>query len=145
MTNKLSHDEIRALPDRIEREIKPIPMCRDCADNNGRCPYSGELCDSKERAKELSNGVRQLLTEIEQLKQENKIKADAGAGLVKTAKALLKENEQLKQEKAEQIEAAYKEGRREDLDYDDYSEKDIDEFWQSSQAYRSVYGSSVDD
>gem|GEM_PF-6939578 len=51
---------------------------------------------------------------------------------------LKKENEQLKQEKADQVEAAYKEGKREDLDYDDYSEKDIDECWQSSQAYRKV-------
>jgi len=115
MTNKLTHDEIRALIKDIKQEYTYEPMLAD-----------------------LVIATRQLLTEIEQLKQENKIKADAGAGLVKTAKTLLKENEQLKQEKAEQIEAAYKEGRREDLDYDDYSEKDIDEFWQSSQAYRKV-------
>jgi len=90
MTDKLSHDEIRALSNKLEGE-------------NGSSHAASLMVWAAE-------ALDQLLTEIEQLKQE----------------------------KAEQVEAAYKEGKREDLDYDDYSEKDIDECWQSSQAYRKV-------
>jgi hypothetical protein len=28
------------------------PMCRDCADSNGRCPNSGQLCDPQAAALE---------------------------------------------------------------------------------------------
>ncbi len=53
---------MKDLADRIEAAIKPSPMCRDCADFGPRCPNSGELCDSKESAKELSDMVRKLVS-----------------------------------------------------------------------------------
>jgi len=48
------------LADRIEKALMPRSICRDCADNDGRCPNSGEFCNPTERAKELSNAVRNL-------------------------------------------------------------------------------------
>lgn len=53
-------EKIMNLANRIEREIKPSRMCRDCADDGPRCPHSGELCDPHECAKELSDLVRSL-------------------------------------------------------------------------------------
>lgn len=32
----------------IQAAYVPSPMCRDCADHDGRCPHSGELCDPYE-------------------------------------------------------------------------------------------------
>lgn len=46
------------LADRVYNAIAPRPFCRDCADNDGRCPATGELCEPKEKAKEIADAVR---------------------------------------------------------------------------------------
>jgi len=65
---------MKDLADRIEAAIRSSPMCRDCADFGPRCPNSGELCDSKESAKELSDMVRTSIpiSKIEEFIKENK-------------------------------------------------------------------------
>ncbi len=46
---------------RVKEAIRPKPMCRDCADNDGRCPFTQELCDPNESAAEISDQVEQEL------------------------------------------------------------------------------------
>ena len=45
------------LSERIKGALLPKPLCRDCADRNGRC-HDGEFCDPEERAEELSELVK---------------------------------------------------------------------------------------
>ena len=51
----------------IKAAYRPGPRCRDCADHDGRCPNSGELCDPYEAALEClrqSKTKDALLAEI---------------------------------------------------------------------------------
>lgn len=50
----------KLLSDRIQSALEPQPICRECADNDGRCPHTNELCDPHLMAKELSDLVRDL-------------------------------------------------------------------------------------
>lgn len=52
--------DIPRLADKIEHILDPKPICRDCADHLGRCPNTGELCNSRDHAKELADMVRTL-------------------------------------------------------------------------------------
>lgn len=60
------------IADRIERELKPHGRCRDCADSNGRCLISNELCDPDARAEELSGEVRKLQQQLDEEIQNKK-------------------------------------------------------------------------
>ncbi len=61
------------ISERILKALLPKPLCRDCADNDGRCPHDGELCNPEERAKELHGklvALQQIRDELlEALKQ----------------------------------------------------------------------------
>ncbi|WP_269581876.1 hypothetical protein [Roseibium sp. Sym1] len=46
--SKRHWQELSALREAIQGG--PSPMCRDCADENGTCPYSGYPCDPQEEA-----------------------------------------------------------------------------------------------
>lgn len=59
-----------ALSARVEASIAPGPRCRDCADSDGRCPGSGELCDPSEKAKELADLVGALERELAAVTKE---------------------------------------------------------------------------
>ena len=52
--------DVAVVLERIDRELRPRSMCRDCADGNGRCD-SGELCDPHQRADELMGLLRASL------------------------------------------------------------------------------------
>ncbi len=44
----------------IQAAYRPRPMCRDCADSDGRCQNSGEPCDPYEAALErLAKGEKE--------------------------------------------------------------------------------------
>ena len=46
---------------RIERNLGPRPLCRDCADFGPRCETTGDLCDPVENRKEIMEQIRQSL------------------------------------------------------------------------------------
>lgn len=50
------------LAQRVNRALRPGPLCRDCADHDGRCPTTGELCDPVEQANELSSEIDNALS-----------------------------------------------------------------------------------
>lgn len=55
------------ISERVHEALNPQAMCRDCADHDGRCPNSGELCNSVDRAKELASEVSKLETQRDEL------------------------------------------------------------------------------
>jgi hypothetical protein len=48
------------LSDRVQLALEPKPRCHDCADHNGRCPYTKELCNPHDAAAEIAEEVRKL-------------------------------------------------------------------------------------
>ncbi len=57
------------LSERIKGALLPKPLCRDCADRDGRC-HDGEFCDPEEQAKELSELVKALQQSRDELLEE---------------------------------------------------------------------------